>query len=182
MQSTTEGPAATHHNKVPDTKCDIKTAAGKVQNTNCNPVKITQSRKINSGERHTNSHTHGEKKFCCCSTCGKLFTRQSQLTIHTRTHTGEKPYSCKMCGKPFAQKVNLHTHIRTHTGEKPYSCSTCHRSFSQQIGLTRHIRTHTCEKLYSCPTCSMQLSARSSRCLHMKKQHKQSSRDVGTSE
>ena len=41
---TIERTAATHQNKVSsrksaNTRCDIKTAAGKVQDTNCNPVK-----------------------------------------------------------------------------------------------------------------------------------------------
>ena len=112
VQSTIERSAATHQNKVScrdstDTRCDIKTDAGKVQDTNCNPVKTTQSREINSGERHTNCHTHAEEKSYCCSTCGKGFTYQSKLTLHTRTHTGEKPYSCTTCGKLFSDSSSF---------------------------------------------------------------------------
>ena len=143
MQSTIERPAATHQNKVSsrnstDTRCDIKTAAGKVQDTNCNPVKTTQSREINSVERHTNSYTHAQKKSYSCSTCGKLFTNQYNLTVHIRTHTGEKPYSCKTCGKSFTTPSKLTLHSRTHTGEKPYSCTTCGKLFSDSSSFSRH--------------------------------------------
>ena len=158
--------AAIHQNKVSSrkntyTRCDIKTAAGKVQDTNCNPVKTTQSREINSGERHTNSHTHAEKKSYSCSTCGKLFTAQGNLTLHTRTHTGEKPYHCETCGKSFIQNGALATHSLTHTGEKSYSCKTCGKSFITQGKLTVHIRTHTGEKPYSCKMCSKSFTIKS---------------------
>ena len=158
VQSTIERPVAIYQNKVSsrnstDTRCDIKTAAGKVQDTNCNPVKTTQSREINSVERHTNSYTHAQKKSYSCSTCGKLFTNQYNLTVHIRTHTGEKPYSCKTCGKSFIQKGSLATHSRTHTGEKPYLCMTCGKSFTTPNDLIVHTRTHTGEKPYSCKTC-----------------------------
>ena len=162
---TIERTAATHQNKVSsrkstDTRCDIKTAAGKVQDTNCNPVKTTQSREINSGERHTNSHTHAVKKSYSCSTCGKLFTTQSNLTLHTLTHTSEKAYFCETCGKLFSRKELLTTHIRIHTGEKPYICATCGESFARKDKLTTHTHTHTGEKPYSYKTCGKSLCRR----------------------
>ena len=142
-QSTIERSVATHQNKVSsrdstNTRCDIKTAAGKVQDTNCNPVKTTQSREINSGEHHTNSHTHAEKKSYSCSTCGKLLPTQSRLTVHTRTHTGEKPYCCVTCGKSFTTQNGLTVHIRTHTGEKPSSCTICGKLLSLVSALSIH--------------------------------------------
>ena len=162
MQSTIEGPAATHQNKVlscnsTDTRCDIKTAAVKVQDINCNPVQTTQSREINSGERHTNSYTYTGEKPYSCFTCGKLFTTQSNLTLHTLTHTSEKAYFCETCGKLFSRKELLTAHIRIHTGEKPYICETCGESFARKDKLTAHSRTHTGEKPYSCKTCGKSL-------------------------
>ena len=173
VQSTIERPAATHQNKVSsrkntDTRCNIKTAAGKVQDTNCNPVKITQSREINSGEGHTNCHTHAEKKSYSCSTCGKAFTYQSKLTLHTRTHTGEKPYHCETCGKSFTTQGNLTLHTRTHTGEKPYHCETCGKSFIQNGALATHSLTHTGEKPYSCKTCGKSFTTQGKLTVHIR--------------
>ncbi|CAI9743562.1 zinc finger 239-like [Octopus vulgaris] len=39
-----------------------------------------------------------------CDTCGKLFSRKTNLLTHRRIHT--KPYHCVICGKLFAQKGN----------------------------------------------------------------------------
>ena len=119
MQSTIERSAATHQNKASsrkstNTRCVIKTAAGKVQDTNCNPIRITQSRVINSSKCHTSSLIQTGEMSYSCTTCGKSFTQKHILTRHTRIHTGEKPYSCTTCGKLFSRKDVLANHIRTH--------------------------------------------------------------------
>lgn len=43
-----------------------------------------------------------------------VFTKLSDLHVHSPCHTGEKPYECLHCGKAFAQRSNLRKHIQTH--------------------------------------------------------------------
>ena len=49
-----------------------------------------------------------------CKVCGKKFTCNSHLAIHSRIHTGDKPFKCDTCGKRFAQSSNLNSHKVTH--------------------------------------------------------------------
>ncbi|XP_073537996.1 gastrula zinc finger protein XlCGF66.1-like [Phyllobates terribilis] len=103
-----------------------------------------------SSAKHQKIHT--EKRFSC-STCGRYFSKKSDLVRHDRNHTGEKPYSCSECGKCFTQKYNLNKHQKTHTGEKPHLCSECGKCFKQKYSLVIHQRTHAGEKPYSCSEC-----------------------------
>ena len=55
----------------------------------------------------------GERPFEC-ETCHKRFTRNEELTRHTRIHTGDRPFGCELCGKRFGRKDHLNKHQRTH--------------------------------------------------------------------
>ncbi|KAG0345412.1 hypothetical protein BG004_003724 [Podila humilis] len=52
-----------------------------------------------------------------CQTCGKRFSRPSQLSTHSLTHTGERPYICTLCSRNFNVASNLKRHMRTHEGQ-----------------------------------------------------------------
>lgn len=49
-----------------------------------------------------------------CGECGKIFSCQSHLDIHSRTHTGVRPYVCAVCNKGFTVKCNMERHMITH--------------------------------------------------------------------
>ena len=53
-----------------------------------------------------------------CGDCGKIFSRQSHLEIHSRTHSGIRPYVCPICKRGFTVKCNLERHMITHMRNK----------------------------------------------------------------
>ncbi|XP_019488707.1 PREDICTED: zinc finger protein 445 isoform X2 [Hipposideros armiger] len=58
-----------------------------------------------------------EKKCHRCSTCGKDFSKTSQLASHKRFHTRERPFKCKQCGKTFRWTSNLARHMKSHASD-----------------------------------------------------------------
>ncbi|XP_059520345.1 zinc finger protein 445 isoform X2 [Myotis daubentonii] len=57
------------------------------------------------------------KKCHKCSTCGKAFSKTSQLISHRRFHTRERPFKCTKCGKTFRWASNLARHMKGHLGD-----------------------------------------------------------------
>lgn len=57
------------------------------------------------------------KKCHKCSTCGKTFSKTSQLISHRRFHTRERPFKCTKCGKTFRWASNLARHMKGHLGD-----------------------------------------------------------------
>ena len=48
-----------------------------------------------------------------CTTCGRAFTRRTDLVRHTRTRCRPKPFACDVCNSSFGRKWDLDHHKRT---------------------------------------------------------------------
>ncbi|XP_072529545.1 uncharacterized protein [Salminus brasiliensis] len=73
-----------------------------------------------------------------CNTCGRKFTRTSDVRRHQLTHTGERPFHCTQCDKTFQHAWDLTKHCKKFHGEASFSCLLCSSSFVNLRVLTAH--------------------------------------------
>ncbi|KAM9322598.1 uncharacterized protein KZ484_020755 isoform 2-T2 [Pholidichthys leucotaenia] len=116
--------------------------------------------------RHMKTHTG--ITLCSCGTCGKSFTDFSDLLHHSKSHPGGEPFSCELCGRGFFRWDHFMSHMRGHTGEKPFPCRICGKHFRQHCHLLRHMRIHTGEIVCSCEICGKAFSRKDKLLRHMK--------------
>lgn len=92
-----------------------------------------------------------------CEICGKNFTNQSQLRLHTRLHLPieqRRTFECYVCKSNFAYKKSLIHHMSLHSGKTiQYQCDVCQSTFSRSDALRRHSLIHLGKLPHNCKYC-----------------------------
>ncbi|XP_057349695.1 zinc finger protein 57 homolog isoform X2 [Manis pentadactyla] len=88
-----------------------------------------------------------------CHTCGRCFSKLSNLRSHQFVHNPKQTHNCNQCGKSFRSPKALSYHRRMHLGERPFCCSLCNKTYCDASGLSRHRRVHLGYRPHSCPFC-----------------------------
>ncbi|KAK2859050.1 hypothetical protein Q5P01_003670 [Channa striata] len=127
------------------------------------------------------SQAQGKQKSLSCETCGKTFTRTSDVRRHQLTHTGERPFHCSQCDRTFQHSWDLAKHESKHHGVAiSFSCQLCRSSFANLRALTvHHKKSHSQESQLPqiCSICSQSFTT-SSELLEHRKSHVTSKRYI----
>ncbi|XP_062374129.1 zinc finger protein 62 homolog [Sardina pilchardus] len=95
----------------------------------------------------------GDLRSKICPTCGKTFTRATDMRRHHRCHAVHR-FECSKCGKGFHYPFDLKKHEQNSCAEpttqpqavasakKPIICGTCGKKFSFLTHFQRHMRAH----------------------------------------
>ena len=87
-----------------------------------------------------------------CPECGKGFSTEQNLRLHSQYHTGKFSYYCGQCRRGFYKKSHYDEHMRKHEG-RGYACEYCPKLFKAPKSLRYHLSEHTGKFTFTCDTC-----------------------------
>jgi len=106
-------------------------------------------------KRHTLSCHVMSDTIPKCDICGKVYSSQSTLTIHSKTHADDA-LRCSQCPRVCTSNADLEKHKQIHSKDRiRYNCHLCPATYVSKTTLKYHIeRIH--EKkitMYACKIC-----------------------------
>ena len=112
-----------------------------------------------------------------CPTCGKCFSRPSNVERHVETvHTKTKTFPCKFCDKDFKSTGGRDMHIHADHRGISYNCDVCGKEFKRKGSLDRHVQGVHQEGLtstFKCSVCLTEFKQKSHLKKHLKNVHHQ---------
>lgn len=103
-------------------------------------------------------------------------SRQSAAISFPSSQSRKRDFSCKTCGKTFTRTSDVRRHQLTHTGERPFHCSQCDRTFQHSWDLAKHeSKRHRMAISFSCQICKSSFANLRALTVHHKKSHFQES-------
>ena len=93
------------------------------------------------------------EKIYPCKFCGKKFSKQYYVRVHTKGHLNKKEYKCTLCGKEFNTRNNLNVHRISHMSVRDHTCEYCGKGFKRRDAMRVHVRSCLNMRTYKCTVC-----------------------------